>query len=79
MKDLVEKTLRFKLVNNLIPVELVQFWILGDCASESVEEFVLLEVLLDRALDLLHLHICDVVGSSLLPAASHWPRAAHSC
>ena len=63
LQNVVQNALRLKLLNDLVSVELVEFGVLGDGAFEPLEELVLLQVLLDGALDLLHLHICDLLAA----------------
>jgi len=57
LENLVQNSLRLEFFNNLVSIKLVQFWVLGHCTFEPVEELVLFKVLLDNSFNLLHLHI----------------------
>ena len=59
LENFVEDTLRLELVNDGVAVKFVQFWVLGNSTLEPIEKLVLLQVLLDDALDLVHLGIGD--------------------
>lgn len=66
LKNLVQNSLRFEFFNNLVSVELIQFWVLCHCTFEPVKELVLFKMLLNHSFNLLHLHIGDCAGSLLV-------------
>ena len=60
LKNLVQNALLLELIDDHIPIKFVQLWIFCNSATKAIKEFVLLQMLLDCALDLLHLSVGDL-------------------
>jgi len=59
LQNLIQKAFLLQFLNDLVAIQFVELWILGNSAFESIEELMLLEVLLDGAFDLVHLSVGD--------------------